>query len=76
MFHVQGTCYNLHEIEASLQEAGLEFECMLVSSAVHQAYKDKFPEDIDARDLKNWAEFEKENPATFAAMYQFRAIKK
>lgn len=76
MFHVQETCYNLHEIEASLQEAGLEFECMLVSSAVHQAYKDKFPEDTDARDLKNWAEFEEENPATFAAMYQFRAIKK
>lgn len=76
MFHVQETCYNLHEIEAMLEEAGLEFECMLVGSSVQQAYKDKFPEDTEARDLKNWAEFEEENPATFAAMYQFRAVKK
>jgi|GEM_PF-1189325 len=76
MFHVQETCYNLHEIEAMLQETGLEFECMLVSSDVQQAYNNKFPEDTQAKDLKNWTEFEKENPASFAAMYQFRAYKK
>jgi hypothetical protein len=36
-----------------------------------QWYRNRFPEDPAAINLRNWARFEVDNPDTFLGMYQF-----
>lgn len=76
MFHEQEICYDLNEVEALLNAAGLQFEVMLVSPSVQDKFAESFPIAEDAKDLKCWANYEEANPTAFSAMYQFRARKK
>ena len=76
MFHEQEICYDLIEVEALLNAAGLQFEVMLVSPSVQDKFAESFPIGGDAKDLKCWANYEEANPTAFSAMYQFRARKK
>jgi Flp pilus assembly protein TadD/2-polyprenyl-3-methyl-5-hydroxy-6-metoxy-1,4-benzoquinol methylase len=70
-FHVQEHNLSLDEIAAFLRANGLTLLGLEVSEAVLAAYRARFPGDPVATDLDNWALFERDNPGTFAAMYQF-----
>jgi hypothetical protein len=57
LFHVQEHRFTIPQIDASLTQLGLVF-CGFENKKV-------------LYDLEKWDTFEKENPRTFATMYQF-----
>ena len=59
------------EIAAFLASQDLVLIGLDVAAPVLAAYRARFPKDLAATDLDNWASFEQENPDTFAAMIQF-----
>lgn len=72
VFHVQEHRFTLPRIKALLDDTGLEFlGFSLPNPLVKQAYRERFPGDPDCLDLDNWDRFERDNPRTFEAMYQF-----
>jgi SAM-dependent methyltransferase len=71
LFHVQEHGMDLPGIAAFLKENGLTFLGFETGENVLALYRARFPHDPAALDLANWASFEAEHPATFAAMYQF-----
>lgn len=71
LFHTQEQCVTLAGIAAFLGENSLEFLGFDLSSDTMNAYRRRFPRDPAAVDLGQWEIFERENPATFAGMYQF-----
>ncbi len=76
LFHVQEHNLELEEIAAFLDANGLTFIGMEVSETTRSAYRARFPDDPGGGSLANWSHFERENPDTFAAMYQFWVQKK
>jgi 2-polyprenyl-3-methyl-5-hydroxy-6-metoxy-1,4-benzoquinol methylase len=75
LMHVQEHEMSIADLQRMLRETGLTFRGFQVGADVRAAYRARFPEDPEARDLDRWADFEADNPATFASMYQFWAVK-
>jgi tetratricopeptide (TPR) repeat protein/SAM-dependent methyltransferase len=71
LFHVQEHRLSLPEIAAFIADAGLAFLGFDAETALLAKYAAQFSEDGTKTDLGCWHQFETENPATFAAMYQF-----
>jgi hypothetical protein len=63
----------LPQIKRFLAESGLDFLGFDLPPDVRQAYAAQYPDDRSRTDLDRWNEFETQNPATFAGMYQFWA---
>lgn len=76
LFHVQEHRFTLPQIAAALNSLGLEFLGFRLPPAVRQRYRARFPQDRDATSLALWHDYERENPFTFAGMYQFWALKR
>jgi SAM-dependent methyltransferase len=72
LFHVQERDYTADELAEYLATQDLRFLGFQgLSPDVQGAYRARFPEDPEARDLANWAAFEPDHPRAFVAMYQF-----
>ncbi|MEJ2014535.1 MAG: class I SAM-dependent methyltransferase [Limibacillus sp.] len=72
LFHVQERDYHALELAEYLATQDLTFLGFQgLPRETAQAYRARFPQDPEARDLTNWAAFEPDHPLTFVAMYQF-----
>jgi tetratricopeptide (TPR) repeat protein/SAM-dependent methyltransferase len=71
LFHVEEHRLSLPEIAAFIEGAGLAFLGFDADAALLAKFAARFPEGGAQTDLGCWHAFETENPATFAAMYQF-----
>ena len=72
LFHVQERDYDALELAEYLATQDLTFLGFQgLPRETAQAYRARFPQDPEARDLTNWAAFEPDHPLTFVAMYQF-----
>ena len=72
LFHVQEHLFSPLEIQACLDELGLQFLGFEPGdSEVKSLYQARFPEDAACNSLANWECFEEEHPDTFRKMYQF-----
>ncbi len=70
LFHVQEHRFTISKIKEYLDKLGLiflGFEDQLVKEKFKEIYSNK----IDLYNLDKWEEYEKNNPRTFAGMYQF-----
>ena len=77
VFNEREHCFELNQIAKILNDFSLEF--LGFEGRDHffkERFKERFPNESDSKDLGAWAQFEKENPSTFAGMYQFWAQKK
>ena len=74
-FHVQEHRFTTALLQELLDAEGLIFCGFMLPGVVRKNYKQQFPSDTDMTSLENWGEFEKLNPSTFKAMYQFWAYK-
>lgn len=70
-FHVQEQRTSLPAIAGFLDDNALTFLGFETDRATLEAYKQRFPGDSAATDLKNWDAFENDKPDTFARMYVF-----
>ena len=75
LFHVQETAVTLKQIGGFLRDNKLALLGFDLDAAVLARYRTRFPDDPDATDLSNWADFEAEQPSTFDGMYQFWAAR-
>jgi SAM-dependent methyltransferase len=71
LFHVQEQQFTLPEIASFLEEHKLQLIGFEMHPAIAVKYRSRFPDDPAMTDLGSWELFERENPATFVAMYQF-----
>ena len=71
LFHVQEHQLTIPEIDAFLRRHDLAFIGFELPPQSSASYRFRFPEDRRMANLAYWDVFEKENPATFASMYQF-----
>lgn len=71
LFHVQEHRLTLTQIESFLTEFGLHFIGFELDPRVVHRYRKHFADDQSGTDLRNWAQFEAENPDTFSGMYKF-----
>jgi SAM-dependent methyltransferase len=71
LFHVQETMMPLAAIASFVRDNGLMVLGVDLDAPVLQAYRKRFPRDVAATDLDNWAAFEIDNPSTFDGMIQF-----
>lgn len=71
LFHVQEHRMTLLQIDAFLCENNLVFLGFQANAEALAAYKSRFPNDLAATNLRQWHQFEEENPYTFIGMYQF-----
>jgi Tfp pilus assembly protein PilF/2-polyprenyl-3-methyl-5-hydroxy-6-metoxy-1,4-benzoquinol methylase len=69
LFHVQEQQFTLPRIQAFLSDQGLTL--IGLACPAEPEYRRRFPDDPAMRDLDNWQAYERDNPATFANMYQF-----
>jgi SAM-dependent methyltransferase len=71
LFHVMEHQFDISRIKSLLEKYDYEFLEFVVNQNILNKYHESFPDDPDAISLENWAEFETQNPDTFAAMYKF-----
>jgi len=71
LFHVEEHPQTLPGIAAFLAHSGVTFLGFEAGEDVIGAYRARFPADIAATNLDNWAAFEADHPGMFAGMYQF-----
>ena len=71
LFHVQEHRLTIPRIDSFLSQNELAFVGFELGPLVRQNYRARFPSEAAMIDLKGWATFERENPATFSGMYQF-----
>ncbi len=76
LFHVMEHRFDIPGIDALLEKYGCEFLEFVLGEDMLARYRERFPDDQQARSLENWAAFEAENPDMFAAMYRFVCRKK
>ncbi|WP_413400579.1 tetratricopeptide repeat protein [Prochlorococcus sp. MIT 0718] len=74
-FHVQEHRFTPEFLQELLDAEGLIFCGFMLPEAVKNNYQKQFPSDTYMTSLENWGDFEKQNPTTFRAMYQFWACK-
>jgi SAM-dependent methyltransferase len=70
IFHAQEHRFTLPQIQHCLEELGLQF-CGFEDKDLARQFENSFGKEADAGDLSLWHRFEKENPHSFAGMYQF-----
>jgi len=71
IFHVQEHRLQLDTIAQFLDNHQLKFLGFDIERGVLESYKNRFPDDPSASNLKYWHMYEQENPHTFTSMYQF-----
>jgi Tfp pilus assembly protein PilF/2-polyprenyl-3-methyl-5-hydroxy-6-metoxy-1,4-benzoquinol methylase len=71
LFHVQEHRLTLGQIESFLAESGLPFIGFELDLQVLHQYRARFADDPSCTNLRNWAQFEADNPDTFVGMYKF-----
>jgi tetratricopeptide (TPR) repeat protein/SAM-dependent methyltransferase len=71
LFHVQEHRLTLPDIKAFLAANNLQLLGFELGPRILEQYRMRFPEDEAMTDLDRWHTFERENPLTFTAMYQF-----
>src|SRR5262249_22456750 len=71
LFHVQEHRLTIPQIAGFIADNGLAFVRFDLNHLTAQRYRTKFPNDAAMADLAGWDAFERENPGTFAGMYQF-----
>jgi 2-polyprenyl-3-methyl-5-hydroxy-6-metoxy-1,4-benzoquinol methylase len=71
LFHVQEHTLTIPQISSFLREHNFTFIGFELAPAVAAGYRFRFPEDRCMTNLESWNVFERENPGTFASMYQF-----
>jgi tetratricopeptide (TPR) repeat protein/2-polyprenyl-3-methyl-5-hydroxy-6-metoxy-1,4-benzoquinol methylase len=71
LFHVQEHRLTLGQIESFIAEFGLCFIGFELNPGVLHKYRARFPDDLSATNLRNWASFEADYPDTFTGMYRF-----
>jgi SAM-dependent methyltransferase len=71
LFHVQEHQLSIPEIDTFLREHDLAFIGFELPPQAIANYRFRFPEDRRMANLACWDVFERENPTTFASMYQF-----
>lgn len=71
LFHVEEHRTGLDEINRFISDNDLRFLGFEIDDRVLLNYRRRFPADVAATNLANWEMFERENPDTFIAMYQF-----
>ena len=76
LFHVQEHQLTIPEISEFLAQNDLTFLGFEVDVAVLHRFGLMFPDAEAVTSLDRWHQFEQENPASFAGMYQFWLQKK
>ena len=77
VFHVQEHCFDLLQIDDMCDKIGLRILKMSPSTPSQlQQYQQRFPDDMEGSNVKNWHEFEQNYPDTFIRMYQFWTCRK
>ena len=72
LLHVQEHRFTLSQIQQLLEKNKLEFlGFVLRDNMVKPTYTKLYTDDPNCTNLKNWEEFEIQNPSIFANMYQF-----
>jgi SAM-dependent methyltransferase len=71
LFHVQEHRLTIPRIADFIAENGLAFVGFELDHFTSQRYRTRFPNDKAMTDLASWDDFEREQPNTFAGMYQF-----
>ncbi|MSP48384.1 MAG: tetratricopeptide repeat protein [Alphaproteobacteria bacterium] len=71
LFHVQEHRMTLPAIAAFLEANGMRFLGFDIDAPAVDAYRRRFGDGQATTSLANWQVFERENPDTFFAMYQF-----
>ena len=71
LFHVQEHRLTLGQIESFLTEFRLHFIGFELDPRAIYMYRERFGNDRSGTNLRNWAQFEAENPDTFSGMYRF-----
>ncbi len=74
-FHVQEHQFTPESLNTLLNSANLMFCGFMLPQAIHKAYRQDFPSDMDGTSLSNWQIFEEKNKTIFQSMYQFWAYK-
>ena len=70
-FHEHEVQYDCQDLAKLIDEAGLEFVCMMLPPNKQNEYHSITGKIAADADLKDWYEFEMENTAFFAEMYNF-----
>jgi SAM-dependent methyltransferase len=76
LFHTQEHRLTLPQIADFIAHNGLAFVGFNLDHLTTQRYLARFPHDTAMADLASWDVFEREQPGTFAGMYQFWVQKK
>ena len=71
LFHANERQLGLEEIRSFLADENLAFLGFELDAHVLAKYRTRFPNDAAMTNLTNWDLFERDNPSTFAGMYQF-----
>jgi tetratricopeptide (TPR) repeat protein/SAM-dependent methyltransferase len=71
LFHVSETRTTLPELQCFIAENGLDFLGFQTPEKLTRAYTAQFPDDPARTDLDHWESFERDNPNSFAASYDF-----
>lgn len=71
VFHVQEHRFTMPQIKDFLASNGLTFIGFDHDADVLLRYQKQFPDDPACTNLDHWDAYERENPRTFAGMYQF-----
>ncbi len=75
-FHVNEHLFTWPKIKAALTELDLSLLALVrVNPEIMTAYRRRFPDDLQAINLDNWALFETQNSLTFINMYSFYVCK-
>jgi SAM-dependent methyltransferase len=76
LFHAEEHRLTIPQIADFIANNGLTFVGFNLEHLTSQQYLAKFPHDTAMTDLTSWDAFEREQPTTFAGMYQFWVQKK
>lgn len=71
LFHAHEDPFDIPRIERALATLGLTFAGFKLPESVLDQYRQRYPNDPDALNLKNWQAFEAAQPDTFSACYRF-----
>ena len=72
IFHVKEHLFTLPQISKILDDFKLIFLCFNdIKNLVKSKFSTDFPDDNNFTSLKNWDQFETNNPNTFTGMYNF-----
>ncbi len=73
IMHVQEHQFTLPQVEACLQQLGLQFLGMVCKPAVRRQFQEMFPDADAGTSLSAWDRYEEAFPDTFISMYAFCA---